>query len=1741
MTESTEQLAALEIPVKIVVNAVGYVGQSGGAGGAGVFIQYLIGELVRQHNVDVLIAPNSKSFHGRHGAARFIELPYVSAEILRHLREGPTVVIDPFGALPCAPFPEDLALCVVVHDLMHLERPHFFTKSERQDRSNCFARGLQRADAVVAFSADQARAIRLYFPGTAPIVVPHLPYGALTDLALTGPDSDVSAYEPFVLFPAVKWPHKNHRTVLAAFAAYIRNTGSKLRLILCGGPCAESRFSFYPPQEAICNQVVDLGLVSEVKLRALLEAASAVLFPTLYEGFGIPVLEAAYLGKMVIATRLDVFDEILGRHGYRAVDNPLCELRWMHAIAEVESAQRAKYESATQAIRNKVSQSRFISQFDEVLKGAAERYSHPGIFPVRAFRSGDRPTSSIAAALSFADIHSTASIERGSRNAALGIKASTQSSWIFRSAEADRDRRVLLRGRYNVGDETPDDGRSLLFSCWVRLLPGPKVDALRWSVNDTNIVDLLPELRDNEWHLVRQPIPSEGFIDFRGVRDGVSEAPGMDVELHDPCVIQVEAMPIPDEASLHRGLTIYVADIAGATTGLGSAIRAVRNVNEALPFAGPRLQWVIITSIGAAVGEIEGDLPGNVRIQTVDAETFTRASAASLVTPYQPIDQILLLEADDLSRCLEGENLAIIGAAVGAAASTVQILSLAPVGSGFWLDDEHGRILSVADRIGQPIPVLDREVIHACLNAKATPSRRQFAVIETDIVGNISHHSVVTKLFLDGAERCGFQPVLGLNRRARPAGQENIDFWTGFGEYVYSPGVADDFADELAAFVKAKKLGPDDLIFMHSLSPQIVLGAARFIAGHPATSPTISMRFFSTAEAMSGHKLSYRKILQSIESVEIVRQKMHFFCESENLISYYEETTGRRYPLLLNPEHPSLAAVRNSDWYDAAIGDRRHPTLAYFGEARAEKGFDYIPGIIEDLLADRTGPEFHFIVQTGSNSVNQTPEMKDARGTIRVLQKAYPDRIRCFESVDTPEQFYFLMKHASAVIAPYRPEAYGIRGTGVTLEALQMGLEVFAPVDTDLYATFCHTDRIVGVAKTETFAQAIARHYSQPVSEPGMSVAALRQTPEDVCRRLISLCIPSGPTRDLPPVLWLGNDTFGEGCSLVYAAQKLALRQIGCDYLELFVPWPDRNWRGGHRGVYDEMIYGFDSQYDCTGLAWVARPSFDAELTDILESVEKTGPTYSRLRALNAHMHVPESLRRAIQACQVRHTILNYAHLYPVISSIIQREHIVCETHDIISYAHAVRRGGPVSLTEKIDEFADLRLFPQIVAISADEQREMESACPASKVYWRLPPYIPEPPGKIRATQPPNAERWPGRFGIPDAIAQITPNMLAAHYTRPDLKQGFGLGSERGRAAFFRWWVFTGQFGPGMQLVLTPAQYQWLLDPVDGQYGKAGLTGLLQLILSWRPDLRAAFAAGETVDVAGLAAWAERNASRELGISRKDLLAMRERNAATRAMPAAKVASALPAVVRAGPTGIRGTVTEIEAQFQRIAEMETIDLVLVGSSHPANVESFKWFIDHVYLPHIAPTGRNLFVVGSACKQLASGMHRNIVLLGHCERIEPMLQVSRACPLPVIAGSGSPIKTIPALAVNGAVTVTERIEQAFRLSGCGIPSFAHPKAFAGDLNRLLTDDKWRQDRVQRARQYVIDVLKIEDYVDFWRKRIDAPPAKPKPSVADVPVAIDVPAQTKVEDPPSSTLEWASVLPINQRVKNRPRKR
>ncbi len=136
---------------------------------------------------------------------------------------------------------------------------------------------------------------RLRLPGEKIHVVPHG-----IDHARFNPSEEPR--EPFLLYPARPWPHKNHARLLEAFRL-VRAEQPELRLVLTGGG---HRNGPAPPGVEI------RGLVSPEELVSLLRRAAALVFPSLYEGFGAPPLEAMACGCPVAASNAASLPEVCG-------------------------------------------------------------------------------------------------------------------------------------------------------------------------------------------------------------------------------------------------------------------------------------------------------------------------------------------------------------------------------------------------------------------------------------------------------------------------------------------------------------------------------------------------------------------------------------------------------------------------------------------------------------------------------------------------------------------------------------------------------------------------------------------------------------------------------------------------------------------------------------------------------------------------------------------------------------------------------------------------------------------------------------------------------------------------------------------------------------------------------------------------------------------------------------------------------------------------------------------------------------------------------------------------------------------------------------------------------------------------------------------------------------------------------------------------------------------------------------
>ncbi len=208
---------------------------------------------------------------------------------------------------------------VTLHDVQHLDLPNMFPRAELLFRKVAWHRSVRGADRVIVMS-EFVRERAVARLGLDPERIRTVPLGL--DHATLTPGADER--EPFLLYPARRWPHKNHERLFAAFAL-LRRERPELQLVLTGG----GDFPVVPEGVDVRGQVPAAELVS------LMQRASAVVFPSLYEGFGLPPLEAMACGCPVAS--LERWSSAGDRRRRRAAVRPE-----RHACDRGRGARRAR-------------------------------------------------------------------------------------------------------------------------------------------------------------------------------------------------------------------------------------------------------------------------------------------------------------------------------------------------------------------------------------------------------------------------------------------------------------------------------------------------------------------------------------------------------------------------------------------------------------------------------------------------------------------------------------------------------------------------------------------------------------------------------------------------------------------------------------------------------------------------------------------------------------------------------------------------------------------------------------------------------------------------------------------------------------------------------------------------------------------------------------------------------------------------------------------------------------------------------------------------------------------------------------------------------------------------------------------------------------------------------------------------------------------------------------------------------
>jgi glycosyltransferase involved in cell wall biosynthesis len=231
--------------------------------------------------------------------------------VLNHL-DRIDLYFCPLTALYPRPVPRPTVMTLV--DIQEVFYPEFFTAADRYSRALHFPGSTRMSDRVITISEfSRQTLIEHHRLPPARVKVVHLCADERYARAEVARPPAAALPERFLFYPANLWKHKNHEVLFQALRRLRDDRGRRFDVVLTGfGQDADSPALAAARAHGVADQVHALGYRSVEELAYLYRHAEMLVFPSLFEGFGMPLVEAMAAGCPVVAARATSIPEVVG-------------------------------------------------------------------------------------------------------------------------------------------------------------------------------------------------------------------------------------------------------------------------------------------------------------------------------------------------------------------------------------------------------------------------------------------------------------------------------------------------------------------------------------------------------------------------------------------------------------------------------------------------------------------------------------------------------------------------------------------------------------------------------------------------------------------------------------------------------------------------------------------------------------------------------------------------------------------------------------------------------------------------------------------------------------------------------------------------------------------------------------------------------------------------------------------------------------------------------------------------------------------------------------------------------------------------------------------------------------------------------------------------------------------------------------------------------------------------------------
>lgn len=229
------------------------------------------------------------------------------------------ILFSPFGAM-CL-WNKNIPTISIIYDLQYKFFPQFFSHEERKLRNEIFINQCIRSDLIITISDTTKKDVMHYNKNISnqikTIYIQNsfvIPERHKTIFLEKFADKFKIKAKSYFLYPANFWKHKNHKLLVSSFIEFLK-INSNFVLVFTGEDCYEKNEikKIVNKNDKYKHNFIFLPYLPKKELNIIFMNAKGIIFPTLFEGFGIPLIESINFGLPVAYSNIDAHIELISQ------------------------------------------------------------------------------------------------------------------------------------------------------------------------------------------------------------------------------------------------------------------------------------------------------------------------------------------------------------------------------------------------------------------------------------------------------------------------------------------------------------------------------------------------------------------------------------------------------------------------------------------------------------------------------------------------------------------------------------------------------------------------------------------------------------------------------------------------------------------------------------------------------------------------------------------------------------------------------------------------------------------------------------------------------------------------------------------------------------------------------------------------------------------------------------------------------------------------------------------------------------------------------------------------------------------------------------------------------------------------------------------------------------------------------------------------------------------------------------